>query len=72
VGFLELNLLCQGFTLSLEKIMALLSALQLALHLPQHLARREDGLASLYSSISSMCYLDSSGTAVENIPLHLT
>jgi hypothetical protein len=47
VGLSAWGLLCQGLTLSLEKIMALLSALELALHLAQHLARREDGLASL-------------------------
>lgn len=34
--------------------MTCLCALQLALHLPQDLAGREDGLSSLYHSISSI------------------
>jgi hypothetical protein len=41
----------QGFTLSLEQVMAGLCALELALHQTQRLARREDGLSCLEVSV---------------------
>jgi hypothetical protein len=46
--------LCQGFTLSLEQIMASLSALELALHQTQRLPRREDGFSCLLA-VSAIC-----------------